>query len=322
MSLCLTICFCLPGWCGLLFFLFPSLLGIADLFFHMPSPAQRERTQLRTKLYTGHMIPSNGRGGGGIDESDLLPMWPKHLDMEHAAAKPTLTLPDIAAMLGTHKTPAFHAMVPRTLSGSEITTTRTWLARAEEQRRTDLGDPLATVQNNIEKQAAANQDEIMEQLRAHGEKLCAHGKIRAHLDNPRKSGRESQKEATQRKQEEWRDKYFNALRGSSRPLPDESLQRVALYKAKLQELHCLVAERKHEVKIKKKSCDKVDETIQQKLKQMSVMELRKQLRENGKDSTGKKSMLVERVLSARTAATATIANRDRSRSPNLGDESV
>ena len=113
---------------------------------------------------------------------------------EHAAAKPTLTLPGVATMLETHQTPAFHAMVPRTLSESETATIRTWLAMAEEQRRTDLGDPLATVQNNIEKQAAANQDEIMEQLRAHGE-------ILAHLDNRKTSGSELQKEATRRKQE-------------------------------------------------------------------------------------------------------------------------
>ena len=43
----------------------------------MTTPAQRERTQLRTKLYTGRQIPSKGRGGGDIDESDLLQMWPK-----------------------------------------------------------------------------------------------------------------------------------------------------------------------------------------------------------------------------------------------------
>ena len=71
--------------------------------------AQRERTQLRTKLYTGRQIPNKGRGGGDIDESDLLQMWPKFLDMERSAAKPSLTLPGIAAMLEARQTPAFHA---------------------------------------------------------------------------------------------------------------------------------------------------------------------------------------------------------------------
>ncbi len=36
----------------------------------MTTAAQRERTQLRTKLYTGCMIPgSHGRGGARIPES-------------------------------------------------------------------------------------------------------------------------------------------------------------------------------------------------------------------------------------------------------------
>ena len=113
----------------------------------MTTPAQRERTQLRTKLYTRRRIPSTGRGGGNIDESDLLQLWPKLLDMERSAAKHSLTL---------------HAMAPRPLSEHEVAVIRAWLAKAEEQRRTDLGDALAAVQCNIERQAAANQDEVME----------------------------------------------------------------------------------------------------------------------------------------------------------------
>ena len=54
----------------------------------MTTPVQRERTLLRTKLYTRRQIPSNGRGGGDIDESDFLQMWPELLDMERSAAKP------------------------------------------------------------------------------------------------------------------------------------------------------------------------------------------------------------------------------------------
>ena len=45
-----------------------------------------------------------------------------------------------------------------------------------------------------------------------------------------------------------------------------------------------------------------EHATQQKLKKMSIAELRGALREDGKDSTGKKSELVERLLSARTAA--------------------
>ncbi len=110
-----------------------------------------------------------------MDESDLLQMWPKLLDMERSAAKPSLTL---------------HAMAPRPLSEHEVAVIRAWLAKAEEQRRTDLGDALDAVPCNIEMQAAANQDEVMEQL-------CAHGEILAHLDNRGESGSEWQKEATQ-----------------------------------------------------------------------------------------------------------------------------
>ena len=44
-----------------------------------------------------------------------------------------------------------------------------------------------------------------------------------------------------------------------------------------------------------------EHATQQKLKKMSIAELREALREDGKDSTGKKSELVERLLSARTA---------------------
>ena len=86
-------------------------------------------------------------------------------------------------MLEARQTPAFHAMAPRPLSEHEVAVIRAWLAKAEEQRRTDLGDALAAVQCNIERQAAANQDEVMEQLRAHGE-------ILARLDNRGKFGSE------------------------------------------------------------------------------------------------------------------------------------
>ena len=108
-----------------------------------------------------------------------------------------------------------------------------------------MGDALAAVQCNIERQAAANQDEVMEQLRAHGE-------ILAGLHNRGKSGSELLNEATQRKQEELRDKYFNVLRDIRRLLPEEPLQSAAQYKARLRELRPLVAEKKREEAAKRR----------------------------------------------------------------------
>ena len=95
----------------------------------MPTAAQRERTQMRTKLYTGHMIPMGGRGGAPIPESSadasrpgLIQMWPIYLGMELAAAKPTLSLPDVAAMMELQQAPAFHALAARQLSENELAT--------------------------------------------------------------------------------------------------------------------------------------------------------------------------------------------------------
>ena len=72
-------------------------------------------------------------------------MWLKLLDMRRSAAKPSLTLPGIASMQEAHQTPAFHAMAPRPLSEHEVAVISAWRAKAEEQRRTDLGDALAAV---------------------------------------------------------------------------------------------------------------------------------------------------------------------------------
>ena len=56
----------------------------------MTTAAQRERTPMRTKLYTGCMIPgSHGRSGARIPESSrdaarpgLVQLWPAYLDKE------------------------------------------------------------------------------------------------------------------------------------------------------------------------------------------------------------------------------------------------
>ena len=131
----------------------------------MTTPAQRERTQLRTKLYTGRQIPNKGRGGGDIDESDLLQMWPKHLDMERSAAKRTLSLPDVAAMLENQQTPVFNALQPRPLSEREVAVIRAWHSKAEEQQRKDLGDALAAAQSNIMVHTTTQADRVIQEVR-------------------------------------------------------------------------------------------------------------------------------------------------------------
>ena len=106
----------------------------------MTTIAQRERTQMRTKLYTGHMMVTNGRGGQPIPEScanerkpGLVQMWSKYLTSELAASKPTLSLPDVATMLEQRQTPRFHAMVPRDLSEAEVSVIRAWYDAAKHQ---------------------------------------------------------------------------------------------------------------------------------------------------------------------------------------------
>ena len=112
----------------------------------MTTAVQRERTQMRTKLYTGCMIHgSHGRGGARILESSrdasrpgLVQLWPTYLDKERAAAKPTLTLVGVKAMLEEEQTPAFKAFAPRA-----------WYEKAQQQENNDLGDAVAAAQGNI-----------------------------------------------------------------------------------------------------------------------------------------------------------------------------
>ena len=159
----------------------------------MTTAAQRERTQLRTKLYTGCMIPgSHGRGGARIPESSrdaarpgLVQLWPAYLDKERAAAKPTLTLVGVKAMLEEEQTPDFKAFAPRRLSGGEMAVIRAWYEKAQQQEKEDLGDAVAAAQGNIMGQAAADHDEVMEKLRGQDE-------ILQRLDNHPKSGSQLQ----------------------------------------------------------------------------------------------------------------------------------
>ena len=125
----------------------------------MPGPTtdtQNERKHLRANLYTGHMTAGSGRGGAKIQESSadekkpgLVQMWPKYLDMEINASKPTLTLPDVNDMIDRRKTPRFHAMVPRDLSGAELRAVQSWYEVAKQNVEEKLGPALAAAQANI-----------------------------------------------------------------------------------------------------------------------------------------------------------------------------
>jgi len=220
----------------------------------MTTAAQRERTQLRTKLYTGCMIPgSHGRGGARIPESSrdaarpgLVQLWPTYLDKERAAAKPTLTLVGVKAMLEEEQTPAFKAFAPRRLSGGEVAVIRAWYEKAQQQEKEDLGDAVAAAQGNIMGQAAANHDEVMEKLRGHDE-------ILQRLDNHTKSGSQLQREATKRKQEELRDEYQAVLRSVGWALPEEPLQPLAEYRNRLRDpvLRTALAEKAAAAKARK-----------------------------------------------------------------------
>ena len=127
----------------------------------MTTTAQRERTETRSKLYTGHSKVVNGRGGAPIPESStderkpgLVQMWSKYLTSELAASKPTLSLPDVATMLEQRKTPRFNAMVPRDLSDAEISAIRAWHDAAKQQEAEAIGKELAAAQTNIMAQAS------------------------------------------------------------------------------------------------------------------------------------------------------------------------
>ena len=100
--------------------------------------------------------------------------------------------------------------------------------RQQQQEKKDLGDAVAAAQGNIMGQAAANHDEVMENLRGHGE-------ILQRLDNHTKSSSQLQREATKRKQEELRDKYQAVLQSIGWALPQEPLQSLAEYRNRLRD---------------------------------------------------------------------------------------
>ena len=126
----------------------------------MPTPAQRERTEMREKLYA-----CKTRGGGDVCELARVQLWPLYLEIELRAAKPTLTLAGMAVMIEEEQTPAFGKFPQRPLTQPELVTIRAFYDNAAAQQREVLGDAIAAAQANIMGQAAANQAETIDTLR-------------------------------------------------------------------------------------------------------------------------------------------------------------
>jgi len=127
-----------------------------------------DRKLYRQKLYAARTPLYGGRGGVAIPESSadarrpgLVQMWPLYLDAELAAAKPTLSLPDVAAMLEQRATPQFHGFAPRPLSENEVRVIRAWYDAAKARESEQLGAALAQLQSNVMSQAAAHHGEAM-----------------------------------------------------------------------------------------------------------------------------------------------------------------
>ena len=90
------------------------------------------RSHLRA-AFSGNTRTSlvEGRGSAAMSESSFLQQWPKYLDMERSAAKPTLTRPGFAAMVKAQQTLAWNAMPSRSLSESEVAVIRACHAEAD-----------------------------------------------------------------------------------------------------------------------------------------------------------------------------------------------
>ena len=127
---------------------------------------QNMRNEFRIKLFTGCTKLLVGRGGAPIPEScaderkpGLVEMWPQYLTSERAASKPTLSLPDVAAMLEHRETPKYNTMVPRLLTDAEVTAIQAWYDAAKREEADTIGQELSTVQTNIMAQASTHRDE-------------------------------------------------------------------------------------------------------------------------------------------------------------------
>ena len=139
-----------------------------------------ERTALRIKLYTCHTLVRYGRGGARIPESyadeskpGLVQMWPKYLTSELAASKPTLSLPDVAAMLEHRKTPKYNSIKRRSLTDSEVAVIQAWYDAAKRKEVDTIGQELSTVMTNIMAQASTHRDENLNLHEATQEQVAA-----------------------------------------------------------------------------------------------------------------------------------------------------
>ena len=142
----------------------------------MPTKAQLRRTMMRQQLYTGCTRVRGGRGGSVILESRLLQMWPEYLDMEHVAAKPVLTLADVAAMHKQKQTPQFNDFPPRRLSCQELATIGQWHDKAKAAEQDSIGAAVveATLRKRVfelEKEIARLQEEEEREHREDSELL-------------------------------------------------------------------------------------------------------------------------------------------------------
>lgn len=243
------------------------------------------RTEMRQQLYAGCTRVKDGRPGVDIPTSRLLEMWPKYLDIERAAAKPTLTLTDVAAMLEEKETPRFNALLPRKLCEEELDAIRIWFRKADAEERGLLGEQLSKIQGSIMAQAAANHGAAMDILQR--------------LDGKRKSSTEMLKEARTRKQEEARDKLFGTMRyvgwdARAAAINEESpLRSVAEYAQELRKPELLAA------LAKKKSSEQAEAQIRVNLKRKSQQDLSELCHAFGVETTGTKQQQMDRVFVAR-----------------------
>ena len=126
-----------------------------------------ERKVLRARLYKGYTaVTQDGRGGSKILESTaessrpgLLQLWPLYLDVELAAAKPTLALADVKSMLDDKHTPSHHGFAPRSLSENEQKVIRAWYERARADEEHQLGGALTHASGDSDQDETDDQDQ-------------------------------------------------------------------------------------------------------------------------------------------------------------------
>lgn len=147
-------------------------------------------------------------------------------------------------------------------------------------------------------QAAANHDEVMDELREQGQRAKDIMDVLERLDGRHKSARQLQKEATARKQKEKqlraRDRLHALLRLVGRAPPEETLQSLAMYEERLREpalQEAAAQKQKHE-----KSVNELKRKRQAEL-QALCDELNVE-----RDAKMSKQQMAERIVEKRAAA--------------------